>query len=70
MALSGSVVGDTAPSMMGAAPAQGDAIDQDRWGRGALKMAKMDAQSFAKLATVLGTHGAGEVLLLAVARAC
>ena len=30
----------------------------------------MDAQSFEKLANVLGTHAAGEVLLLAVARAC
>ena len=33
-------------------------------------MAKMDAQTFEELATVLGTHAAGEVLLLAVARAC
>ena len=33
-------------------------------------MAQMDAQSFQQLANVLGTHAAGEVLLLAVARAC
>ena len=33
-------------------------------------MAKMDAQSFDKWAAVLGTHAAGEVLMLAVARAC
>ena len=70
MAASGSVVGDAAPSMVGAAPARGEALDQYQWGRGALNMAKMDAHVFAKLATVLGTHGAGEVLLLAVARAC
>ena len=33
-------------------------------------MAKMDVQLFEHLACVLGTHAAGEVLLLAVARAC
>ena len=33
-------------------------------------MARMDAQTFEELATVLGTRAAGEVLLLAVARAC
>ena len=33
-------------------------------------MAKVDAQTFEHLANVLGTHAAGEVLLLAVARAC
>ena len=33
-------------------------------------MAKIDAQSFEHLACVLGTHVAGEVLLLAVARTC
>ena len=70
MAASRSVVSDAAPSMVGTAPAQGEAIDQYQWGRGALKLAKMDAQSFEKLANVLGTHAAGEVLLLAIARAC
>ena len=30
----------------------------------------MDAQSFEHLACVLGTHAAGEVLLLAVSRSC
>ena len=30
----------------------------------------MDAQTFEELATMLGTRAAGEVLLLAVARAC
>ena len=33
-------------------------------------MARMDAQTFAELATMVGTRAAGEVLLLAVARAC
>ena len=33
-------------------------------------MAKMDAQSFEHFANVLGTHAAGEVLLLAVAEVC
>ena len=33
-------------------------------------MANMDAQSFDNLANVFGTHAAGEVLLLAVARVC
>ena len=37
MAASGSVVGDAAPSMVGAAPARGDAIDHYRWGRGSLE---------------------------------
>ena len=33
-------------------------------------MARMDAETFEELATVLGAHAAGEVLLLAVARVC
>ena len=33
-------------------------------------MARMDAQTFEELATMIGTRAAGEVLLLAVARAC
>ena len=33
-------------------------------------MARMDSQTFEELATMLGTRAAGEVLLLAVARAC
>ena len=37
MAANGPVVGDAAPSMVGAAPAHGDAIDQYQWGRGSLE---------------------------------
>ena len=33
-------------------------------------MSGMDAESFEELATMLGIHAAGEVLMLAVARAC
>ena len=40
----------SAASMVGAAPSPGAAIDQYQWGRGALRMAKMDVQLFEHLA--------------------
>ena len=70
MASNMSDVGGAAPSMVGAAPARSHHIDRFQWGREVLSMAKMDVQRFDRLATMLGTHAAGEVLLLAVARTC
>ncbi len=57
-------VGDAA-SMVGGAPARGNAIDQYRWGRAALHFAEISLGEHETLAKRLGSGAAGEVLLLA-----
>ena len=61
----------SAASMIGGHPQRRNrAIDMFQWGRAALSFVDMNAREHDNLAASIGSRAAGEVLLLAAARAC
>ena len=61
---------DDSVSMVGAPPRRRPFIDQYAWGRAALHFAGISVEEHEALARRLGGGGAGEVLLLVIAKKC